>query len=55
VAIPTDRNVVQKGGGKKLKYTNLCMEICRMWNRKCMVIPVITGATKMAAKVYRKI
>jgi len=54
VAIPTDKKFVQKGG-KNLKYTSLCMEICRMWNRKCMVISVITGVIEMAANVYRKI
>ena len=32
VAIPADRNVVQKEGEKKLKYKSLCIEIQRMWN-----------------------
>ena len=27
VAIPTDRNVVQKEAEKKLKYTGLCIEV----------------------------
>jgi len=35
VAIPTDRNVVQKEAEKKLKYKSLCIEIQRMWNLKC--------------------
>ena len=30
VAIPTDRNVVQKEAEKKLKYKSLCIEIQRM-------------------------
>jgi len=30
VAIPADRNVVQKEAEKKLKYKNLCIEIQRM-------------------------
>ena len=30
VAIPADRNVVQKEGEKKLKYKSLCIEIQRM-------------------------
>jgi hypothetical protein len=45
VAIPADRNVVQKEAEKKLKYKSLCTEIQRMWNLKCTIIPVIIGAT----------
>ena len=41
VAIPADRNVVQKEAEKKLKYKSLCIEIQRMWNMKCSIIPVI--------------
>jgi hypothetical protein len=40
VAIPTGRNVVQKEAEKKLKYKSLCMEIQRMWDLKCMIIPL---------------
>jgi hypothetical protein len=35
VAIPSDRNVIQKESEKKLKYKNLSIEIQRMWNMKC--------------------
>ena len=45
MAIPTDRNVVQKEAEKKLKYKSLCIETQRMWNLKCTIIPVIIGAT----------
>ena len=45
VAIPADRNVVQKEAEKKLEYKSLCIEIQRMWNLKCTIIPVIIGAT----------
>jgi len=41
VAIPADRNVVQKEAEKKLKYWSLCIEVQRMWNLKCTIIPVI--------------
>ena len=34
VAIPADRNVVQKEAEKKLKYKSLSIEIKRMWNLK---------------------
>jgi hypothetical protein len=41
VAIPADRNVVQKEAEKKLKYKSLCVEIQRMWNLKCAIIIII--------------
>jgi hypothetical protein len=37
VAIPADRNVVQKEAKKKLKYKSFCIEIQRMWNLKMYV------------------
>jgi hypothetical protein len=45
VAIPADRNVVQKEAETKLKYKSLSIQIQRMWNLKCTSIPIITGAT----------
>jgi hypothetical protein len=47
VAIPADRTVVQKVAEKKLKYKSLYTEIQRMWNVKCMIIPLTTGATRI--------
>jgi len=55
VAIPADRNVVQKKAENKLKYKSLCIEIQRMWNLKCTIIPVITGATGIVTRNLRKI
>jgi hypothetical protein len=54
VAIPTDRNVMQKEAEKKLKYKSLGIEIQRMWNQKCTIIPVIIGATGIVTKRVRK-
>ena len=54
VAIPADRNVVQKEAEKKLKYKSLCIEIQRMWNLKCTVIPKITGTTAIVTRSLRK-
>jgi hypothetical protein len=45
VAIPGDRNVIQKEAEKVLKYKDLTTEIQRMWNVKTRVIPVILGVT----------
>jgi hypothetical protein len=52
VAIPADRNVVQKE--KKLKYKSLCTEIQQMWNLKCTIVPVIIGATGIVTRSVRK-
>jgi hypothetical protein len=54
VAIPADRNVVQKEAEKKLKYKCLSIGIQRMWSLKCTIIPVVTGATGIVTKGLRK-
>jgi len=54
MAIPADRNAVQKEAEKKLKYKSLCIEIKRMWNLKCTIIPVIIGATGIVTRSFRK-
>jgi hypothetical protein len=55
VAIPSDKNVIQKEAEKKLKYKNSSIEIQRMWNMKCFVLPVIIGATGIVSKIYKNI
>ena len=55
VAIPTDRNVVQKEAEKKLKYKSLCIEIQRMWNLKCTIVPVIIGATGIVTSLKKNL
>jgi hypothetical protein len=54
LAIPVDRNVVQKEAEKKLKYKSLCILIQPMWNMNCTIIPVTTGATRTATKGLKK-
>jgi hypothetical protein len=39
----------------KLKYKNLSIEIQRMWNMKCFVIPIIIGATGIVTIGLKKI
>jgi hypothetical protein len=47
VAIPSDKNVIEKEAEKKLKYKNLSIDIQRMWNMKFFVIPVIIGPPEL--------
>ena len=54
VAIPADRNVVQKEVEKKLKYKSLGTETERMWNLKCTIVPVIIGATGTVTRSLKK-
>jgi hypothetical protein len=54
VAIPTDRNVIQMESEKQLKYKNISIEIQRMWNMKCFVIPIIIGATGIETRGLKK-
>ena len=54
VAIPADRNVVQKEAEKKLKYKSVCIEIQQMWNLKCTIIVIVIGATGIVMRSLRK-
>jgi hypothetical protein len=53
VAIPGDRNVIQKEAEKILKYKDFTIEIQHMRNVNARVIPVITGA-RTISKSLRK-
>jgi hypothetical protein len=55
VAMPSGRNVIQKESEKKLKYKNLSIEIQRIWNIKCFVIPVISGAAGIVTEGIKNI
>jgi hypothetical protein len=55
MAIPADRNVVQKEAEKNLKYKSLCIEIQRMRNLKCTIVPLIIGATGIVTRSLKKI
>jgi len=45
---------MQKEVTKKLKYKSLGTEIQQMWNSKCMIKPVRTGATGIVTRSLRK-
>jgi hypothetical protein len=54
VAIQADRNVAEKEEEKKIKYQILCIETQRMWNTKCVIIPVTSGANGIGTEGLRK-
>jgi hypothetical protein len=54
MAIPADRNVVQKEAEKKLKYKSLYIEMQRMWNLKCTIISIVIGATGIVTRSLKK-
>jgi hypothetical protein len=54
VSVPSERNVTHEEAEEKLKYKNLCIEIERMWNKECFVIPVVIGATGTGTRGLRK-
>ena len=37
-----------------IKYKSLCIEIQRIWNMKCMFVPVVIAATGIVTKVIEK-
>jgi len=45
---------MQKEAENKLKYKSLCIDIQRMWNLKCTIIPIIIGATGIVMRHLRK-
>jgi hypothetical protein len=45
---------MQKEAENKLKHKNLSVEIQRMWNMKCFVIPACIWATGIASKSFKK-
>jgi hypothetical protein len=49
-----NNNNMQKEAEKKLKYKSLCIEIQRMWNLKCTIIPIVIGATGIVTRSLKK-
>ena len=52
IAIPSDTSINQKEAEKKLKYRDLQIEIQKMWKMKCIIIPIIIGATGTLLKNF---
>ena len=44
----------EKEAEKKLKYKSVYIEMQRMWNLKCAIVPVIIGATEIVTRSIKK-
>ena len=54
VAIPNDHNIKEKEEKKIKKYTDLKLEVSKIWNCSSKVIPVIVGALGSVTKNLEK-
>jgi len=54
VAIQAGGNATRKEAEKKLKYERFCVEVQRMWNMKCVIIPPTNGANGIVTKGLKK-
>ena len=43
ISCPSDANVIAKENEKITKYSGLRVELAKMWNCECTVIPVVIG------------
>jgi hypothetical protein len=49
-----NNNNNNNGTEKKLKYKSICIEVKRMRNMKCVIIPVIIGGTRIVTKGFKE-
>ena len=50
MAVPSDKNIASKVFEKKSKYTDLVIEINKMWHTTTKIVPVVIGALGMIRK-----
>jgi hypothetical protein len=53
ISVPADSNLQQKTREKMEKYTDLRIEVERMWGTKTSIVPVIVGATGVVLKDFQ--
>ena len=54
VSCPNDINVSQKEQEKITKYSGLRLELGRMWDCECIVIPIVIGGLGVVSESFEK-
>ena len=54
VSCPNDINVSQKEQEKVTKYSGLRLELGRMWDCDCMVIPIVIGSLGVVSENFER-
>ena len=54
IACPNDINVTQKEQEKIGKYSGLRMELGRMWNCECVVVPIVISGLGLVSMEFEK-
>ena len=54
IACPNDINVVQKEQEKITKYSGLRLELGRMWDCECMVVPIVISGLGVVSMEFEK-
>ena len=54
ISCPSDVNIHTKENEKITKYCGLRVELAKMWNCECIVIPVVVGGCGTVSKEFTK-
>ena len=54
ISCPSDVNVVSKENEKVAKYSGLRVELGKMWDCECVVIPVVIGGLGMISEKFQE-
>ena len=54
VSCPNDINVSQKEQEKITKYSGLRLELGRMWDCECIVVPIVVGGLGVVSENFEK-
>ena len=54
ISCPSDVNVASKENEKVAKYSGLRVELGKMWDCECMVVPVVIGGLGMISEKFQE-